>query len=294
MARFIMAGRLQAFGFIALFSVLAIFMPPLSLFSSAAIALITLRQGWQQGLLLMLAGSALLGLLTFTLEKDMSNGFLLGLIQWIPIVLIANILHKSISWRPTLQTVFALTGVGILLFHAIVPNGAEYWSEILNKSGAPALLKQSNPELDIKQWINTVAQSMTGMMALVLSLSWCLSLLLARHWQAQLYNPGGFGKEFRNIHLGKTSAMMVIALIAVAITTQQQLAIELVICGVAVFMFQGLSLAHAAAKHFELHTMILILLYVLLFIMLKPIALLLAAFGIIDCFANFRDKLIRK
>ena len=289
-----MAGRLQAFSYIALFSVLAIFMPPLSLYSSAAVALVTLRQGWQTGLLLTLAAAALLGLLTFILESDMNNGFILGLIQWAPIVLIASILHRSISWRPTLQTVFILAGVGLLIFHALIPDVVTFWVEILNKSGVPAILKQNNPELDIEPWLKTVAQSMTGMMALVISLSWCLSLLLARHWQAQLYNPGGFGEEFRNIHLGKTAAIIVLSLIAIAVITQQQLAVELVLCGVAVFMFQGLSLAHAAVKHFKLHSIVLIILYVLLFIMLKPIALLLAAFGIMDCFANFRDKLFKK
>lgn len=294
MAAFIMAGRLQAFSFIVLFSVLALFMPPLSLFSSAAIGLVTLRHGWQSGLLLALAGAVVLSLLTFLLEENINSGFLLGLTQWGPIVLIASILYKSASWRLTLQTVFMLAGSGVLLFHALVADEVIFWTDTLNKSIAPVLLDSNQPELDIEELIQTVAQWMTGVIAFVMSIIWILSLLLARHWQAQLYNPDGFGSEFREIRLGKTPAIILLSLIAIAVAARQQLATELLMCGVAVFIFQGISLVHALVKRLELHLIILIMLYALLFVLPVHIALLLAAFGIIDSFADFREKLIKK
>lgn len=53
MARFIMAGRLQAAGFVIIFALLPLF----GLLANAVIALVTLRKNWQEGLLLTLIGS---------------------------------------------------------------------------------------------------------------------------------------------------------------------------------------------------------------------------------------------
>lgn len=294
MTRFIMAGRFQAFTYIILTSILAMVMPPIGLLSNAAIGLVTLRNGWKTGLILALVGAMALSLFTFILERNINGGFTLGLLQWGPIVLIASILHKSVSWRPALQTVFILAASGVLVFHALVPDSTVFWSDFLVKSGLPELLAKSNPELKVEDWTKTVAAGMTGVLAIAMCFIWSLSLLLARYWQAQLYNPGGFGEEFRNIRLGKTSAIVVLVLVVLAVATRQQPIVELMMCGVVIFMIQGTSLAHAITKHFELHRIVLIVLYTLLLVLTKPIALLLVAVGIIDSFVDFREKLFKK
>lgn len=294
MARFIMAGQFQAFIYIVLTSILAMFMPPISLLSNAAIGLVTLRNGWKTGLLLALAGATALSLFTFIIERNLNGGFTLGLLQWGPIVGIASILHRSVSWKPTLQTVFILAASGILIFHALIPDSTVFWSELLLKSGIQELLVKSNPELNVEDWIKSIATGMTGVLAIVMCFIWSLSLLLARYWQAQLYNPGGFGEEFRSIRLGKTSAIIVLSLVVLAVVTRQQPIIELMSCGVVIFMIQGVSLAHAMAKHFKLHRIVLVMLYALLLLVTKPIALLLVAVGIIDSFTDFREKLFKK
>ena len=58
MAAFIMAGPVQASGFVLLFAVLSYFLPMLELFSNAAIALVTLRLGWKRGVQVGLVASA--------------------------------------------------------------------------------------------------------------------------------------------------------------------------------------------------------------------------------------------
>ena len=299
MARFIMAGRIQAFTFLMLFSIIGLFMPLLSLFSNATIALVTLRNGWQSGLLLAIAGAVALSVLIVLAnvnggEADLGSTFWLGLLQWLPVVLFAAVLYYSISWQRTLESIFLATALGVLVFHAFVPNPAEFWSGILMKTVKPVLQENNPQQLDIDKWLSTFSVWMTALAALLSSLSWILSMLLARHWQSQLYNPGGFGKEFRNIQLGKIAAGAVMLLIALTALTQNKIAAELLACGLSVFLFQGISLLHAVVKQRELSPVVLVVFYILLVLVPIHIGLLSAAFGIIDNFADFRAKLIKK
>ena len=135
---------------------------------------------------------------------------------------------------------------------------------------------------------------MTGTFAAAFAIIATLSLIIARNWQARLYNPGGFGEEFRQIAIGKQASIALIVGIAIAVVTANHLIIELIMVGVAVFMFQGLSLAHALVKQLELHIGWLIGLYVLMLLLLVQMIVLLATFGIIDNFVNFRQLLATK
>jgi hypothetical protein len=121
-----------------------------------------------------------------------------------------------------------------------------------------------------------------------------LALLLARHWQAMLYNPGGFGEEFRQLRVGKIPALVIIACIALAIVIDGTVAVEILIISVGIFMLQGFALAHSVVHQLEMKAGWLVALYVLLFLLLAQTFVLLAAFGIIDNFVDFRRKLARK
>lgn len=293
MARYIMAGRLQAISFLVLFSVLALLLPPLTVLSNAAVALVTLRAGWQQGLILALAGAITLGLLTFLLESNPSAGFILGLVQWSPVVVIAAVLYRTVSWDWTLQTVLMIAAAGILLFHAVVPDSAGLWREVLEKSVKPLLEANQEQADSIEEWLSTFSHWMTGITAALFSVIWIASIIIARYWQAQLYNPGGFGEEFRELRLSRAAAIAVIVLVAVSIATHNKVAIEILMVGVAVFLFQGLSMIHALVKRFEVHPVALFVLYIMILSVPHYMAVLLAAFGIIDSFADFRTKLVK-
>jgi len=129
---------------------------------------------------------------------------------------------------------------------------------------------------------------MTGTFASALAAITIISLIIARNWQARLFNPDAFGEEFRQIMIGKQFAIALLVGIAIAVVTQSQIIIELIMVGVIIFMFQGLSLAHALVKQREMNPSWLVGLYVLMFILLIQMIVLLAAFAIIDSFVDFR------
>lgn len=290
MAGFIMAGRIQAALFVVLSTLISLLFPPLIVFNNAAIALITLRKGWQQGAIYTLLASITLLIISVLLEQQASRGFLAGLANWLPIVVIASALAITQSWSKTLQLILLTATAGVLLFHLLQPDAAAYWKPVLEQF--KPLLKQGYQLSDAKidESINDIAKWMTGTFAAALALISILSLIIARNWQAVLYNPGGFGEEFRKINLGKQAAIAVLAGIAIAVLTMNQLVVELIMVGIAVFMFQGLSLAHALVKRHNLNIAWLIGLYVMMFLLLIQMIVLLATFGLIDTFVDFRKS----
>lgn len=285
-----MSGRMQAAIFVVISSILALVIPPLSLFNNAAIGLITLRQGWQQGALFALLGSVVLAAVSVLLKQGFGSGLFAGLSSLIPMVLIASILAITRSWDKTLQLVLLLSCGGVLLFHLLYPDAASFWQPLLEKF-KPALKQVYGiSDSKITEYMTQATTWATGTFAATFSLFAILSLIIARNWQARLYNPGGFGEEFRQIRIGKAAAIAFIAAMAIAVLTGSQLPVELIMVGISVFMFQGLSLAHSIVKQLKLNSAWLFGLYALMFLLLIQMIVLLATFGLIDNFADFRKQ----
>lgn len=290
MAGFIMAGRMQAAIFVVLSTLISLIMPPLIVFSSAAIALITLRQGWQQGIYYTVLAIVALILVSTAIHQQPSSALLAGLATWLPMVVTASVLAMTQSWSRTLQLVLLLATAGVLLFHFIIPDATVYWTTLMEQ--LKPLLKQSYQQTDkqIDEMVNNISNWMTGTFAATFALITIVSLIIARNWQALLYNPGGFGEEFRQITLGKQAALVFLAGTALAVVSNNHLMIELIMVGIVIFMFQGLSLIHALVKQYQLNTGWLIGLYIVIFILFIQMIVLLATFGVIDNFVDFRRK----
>ncbi len=294
MASFIMAGRIQAAIFVVLSTLISLLLPPLIVFSNAAIALITLRKGWQEGIIYTLLATATLVIISVLLSQSASNGLIAGIATWLPMVLIASALAMTKSWSKTLQLTLLLGVAGVLLFHLTHPDAGAYWKPMLEQ--VKPLLQQAYQLSDSKldETINNASSWMTGTFAAALAMITIISLIIARNWQSMLYNPGGFGEEFRQIAIGKQASIALLVGIVIAALTANQFIIELIMVGVAVFMFQGLSLAHAMVKRRGMSIRWLVGLYVLMFLLLIQMIVLLATFGLVDNFADFRKKIANK
>ena len=294
MASFIMAGRIQAALFVVLSTLISLLLPPLVVFSNAAIALITLRKGWQEGIAYTLLATLVLVLVSFSLKQAASSAIMAGLATWLPMVIIASVLAITQSWGKTLLFTLILGVAGVIIFHLTHQDAAAYWKPVLEQM--KPFLQQAYQLNDsaIEEKIDIAAGWMTGTFAAALTVIVIASLIIARNWQALLYNPGGFGEEFRQLRIGKQAASALIVAIAVAVLSGNQLLIELIMVGLAVFMFQGLALFHALAKQKGMSTAWLIGLYVLLFIAFMQMIVLLATFGIIDSFVDLRRKIADK
>lgn len=297
MAKFIMAGPLQAIGFILAFAILAVFMPLMSLLSNAAVGLLTLRMGWQRGLLIAVISSALLGLVSFLLKANVLTGFILSLLNWVPVIGLAVLLARTTSWAQTLSVLLGISMVGILLFHFAVGDPVTFWqtrpewAQFVSLAKELQVLPADMTQTEQMRLFDSTAKILAGSIAATANILLVLSLLIARHWQAMLYNPGGLREEWRKLQLGKPAAILMVVLIVVALLSKHSGTINLVLAGLAIFVFQGIALVHGVVALLQQHKGWIIGMYVLLFLMPVQVGVLLAAFGIIDSLAGFRSQI---
>jgi len=300
MARFIMAGRWQAIAFTGLFALLSLLMPPFAFFSSAAVALVTLRQGVKQALVVTLAASLILALATIILPVDAFSGFVSGLQQWLPMIFLATILTRSVSWTYTLQIMLLIVASGLLIFHLSVSDPQQFWKalvEPLITGILQAPSKEMGNSINIADIVARLSTWASVIVAIGLSVTWIIALFIARHWQSLLYHPGGFGEEFRELRMGKLPALALLGVVLLYVMTDQQLFADLSLLGMTFFAFHGLGLMHGLVKKMQMSQAWLVAMYVLLLPLFPSsiiMLILLVSFGIIDSFADFRNTLAAK
>jgi hypothetical protein len=294
LAQVVMAGRIQAVAISVVFAVLAMFLPPFSLLSGGTVGLVSLRKGWQAGLFVAGMGTIVLAILS-ALLGDPAIGLVFGLSQWLPVLLLALVLRETGSWATTFQAAAVVLALLVGLAHVLIPDLAAYWQSLLDRMLEPVLQQASPDEArQMRELLEAASGLMTGVLAASMMGSTILALFFARAWQAQLYNPGGFGEEFRALRLGNWLAYVALALFFAAALMRQNWIQELAVVFLLPFFFQGIAVMHGLNRLLQWHVSILIIMYVLMVIALPQMMALLTAIGLIDSFADFRKRLTSK
>jgi hypothetical protein len=120
-----------------------------------------------------------------------------------------------------------------------------------------------------------------------------LCLILGRYWQASLYNPGGFGREFRAIRFPKSVALSLLAVMCVAPFLGLHALILLPLCSVPL-VFAGLALVHGLVAQKRLATFWLVGMYVTLLPFMHLLGPLLVVLAIVDSLIDFRGRMASK
>ncbi|MYM63505.1 hypothetical protein [Pseudomaricurvus sp. HS19] len=191
-----MRGRAQA-------AVVALLGSWLPLISPAAVALVTLRRGSLDGSMILL-WALCPALATFWLSDMgplMPAATVLGLLA---VTLAAQLLRNSSSWQ---QALFAMAGLGAfsgVLIGSVIPDPVAGVTQALGDLFAEIEAQQPQGTAMIRPTDTFVL----GLIGYVVAVSALLSLLLARWWQAMLYNPGGFQAEFHRLRLHPVAALV--------------------------------------------------------------------------------------
>lgn len=280
MLAFVMRTRLAAIGVIALGAL----MPLLFWLSAGVIALITLRRGLREGVLVLAGAVAILlpvyaGLL----------GAPMALLQpialtWVPVMILAQLLRSTVSLGRTLEWAGGIAAIAVGLFYLIQGDPALFWQDLLGQ--LVTLLDTNGADSAWNQAAAELAPRLTGLwIANMLGIS-VLCLLLGRWWQAVLYNPGGFREEFYALRLSKAFAMLTLAAVVVGLFTGPGIFADLGTVLVSVFLLQALALAHQLVARRGWHVGWLVALYVMLPLAIRPVALI----GLADAFVDFRNR----
>lgn len=291
LASFIMRGRSQAALVAAVFAILSLLFPLTGMLSSATLALATLRQGPVEGLLVGLFAGLASGLFAFAALGSPVPALGFALALWLPVWALAVMLRNSGSPALTVTTA-GLMGLAILIGLKVgVADPAAYWAELLEPVRKGLIEGGILTDAEGQALILEVARWMTGAFAATFYFQALLALFLGRWWQSLLYNPGGFGAEFRDLRLGKGLGVLGLALMAfILVKGENQWAADLLILITPLFLLQGLALIHWLVKAMQANRGWLIGLYALFLLALPHAQVLTAGLGLADIWVNVRAK----
>ncbi|OPA94685.1 hypothetical protein BFW86_02180 [Pseudomonas fluorescens] len=285
LAEFIMRGRMQATLVVAGCAAL----PLLYWLGAAAGCLVLLRRGLQDAVGVLALG--LLAALFWWLKLDEPKVLLVLLGS----SSLALVLRASESWVRTLLVSVALGLVFSLLIDAAFRPQIEVVAQEIVKV-LPLALGELYQQLSVDErarLATLIAPVLTGLMAAIMQVVSVLSLILGRYWQALLYNPGGFGREFRSIRIPVGPAMLLLALMVVGPNLGPQVAFLMLFCSVPL-VFAGLALIHGLVAQKRLAKFWLVGLYVTILPFMQLIYPLLVVIAIVDGLIDFRGRLASK
>lgn len=272
-----MRGRAQAL-------VVALIGSWFPLISPATVALVSLRRGTLDGTLVLLW--ALLPAMAAFWMSDV--GPLMPMVTMIGLAVtlaVAVVLRNTMSWPRTLLGLVAVSSLLGLLLAMALPDPVSEITRLLGE-----MLKQAQPEGEVLPIPSETF--VVGLISYVIAVSSLLSLLLARWWQALLYNPGGFQQEFHQMRLAPPQALLCLAAVSYCWlqggdyqTWSGLFLLPLQIVGVAI--------VHYAVKARSMGTQWLFLLY-LGMLLISPITVLLGIMAVIDTWTNIRARIPSK
>lgn len=294
-ADFAMQGRWQAAVATALLSAAAVMLPPLNYLASGVIALTTLRMGPREGAKVVTATLIVFLLVAWLLLGQIWVAGLILLSSWLPVFVATLALGYSRSLATAILTSSGLGLLTILLMHLLVPDLTGWWRGMIEPF-MTTLSEQPGWQMDqaaTAKLTNSLAVMMTGLVAAGVSFNAVIGLIIGRAWQAQLFNPGAFGSEFRALRLGKPAAILTAVLMVLALTPLAESLRLLVDClpvMLVAFGIQGLAIVHAIVTLRQKSKAWLITMYILLVMMLPQMVMMLATLGVLDQWFDFRKR----
>jgi len=271
LADFIMRGRVQA----TLVVVVSAVLPLLFWLSAAAGSLVLLRRGFKDASTVIAFG--LVPAVAIWAFGDPSTLLvLLGTLG------LAALLRAGHSWSRVLLSSVVLGLVYSLILDAVL---RETFA-VLAKALSEALPQVEGKPVIPGELIGPVLVASTAVMLQLFSV---LALMLARYWQAALYNPGGFGREFRALKLPRAVMLALVAAMVLGPFIGPQF-IVLASASSLVLVLAGIALMHGLVAQGRLAGFWLVGMYVTLPLIMQLIYPLLVVLAIVDSLIDFRGR----
>ena len=284
LAEFIMRGRVQA----TLVVVGSAALPLLFWLSAAAGCLVLLRRGLSDALGI-LAWALLPALGWWYFGEPRTLMVLLGALG------MGLLVRSSMSWNRVLLCSVALGLVYGLVLGAVFREPIDAMAGELNKL-MPQMLDGVYQQMSVDERArldSLIAPVLTGLLAALLQIVSLLSLMLGRYWQALLYNPGGFGREFRTLRLPPPLAMLLLVGMLLGPNLGPQMAMLTPLCSVPL-AFAGIALIHGLVAQGRMSKFWLVGMYITLLLFMQLTYPLLVVIALVDSLFDFRGRHERK
>jgi len=252
---------------------------------AAVVALVTLRKGTSEGLILLLWSLLPAGAVLYLLAE------VLPVANLIAAFLLAWVLRNTISLATTL---IMAPVTGLFLGATLLTIASPYLD----------FLVQIMDEL-VTQWRQGLPAGTDGAMVIMApgrelisgglvvmhTLAVSVSILLARWWQSTLYNPGGFASEFHNLRLGYRPAAALLLSAGYCMTLGEQYALWATALSIPLLM-SGLGLLHYLLNKTHNTRRWLWLLYFSV-VLIDPVKWVICLLAVIDSFIDVRRRVNR-
>jgi hypothetical protein len=288
LAAYIMRGRLQAMLVASSLALLSLIMPPVSIVSSASVALVTLRRGAFEGLYVLVCSSAAASLLGLFLLGNYQFALLYSMVLWLPVWLISIVLREGRHLSLAVEFAVLIGVLGVVGFYLYEAEPAAMWKEVLSQMVPP-----NAPVDEIQRTLDVLSHYMTGVVAAGTVFGLLFGLFLGRWWQSVLYNPGGFKQEFLSLNTKPRLAMGSLAIVAVAWAssgTLSEVAWNMTILLFVLYTCIGTAVLHAVFASMKLGRYLVPMFYLTLFL-IPHVILPVALVGISDAWMNLRNKI---
>lgn len=287
LASYIMRGRLEAMLTASTLAILSLLMTPLSIFSSAAIALVTLRKGAYEGLIVLGCSAISAAVIASVINIPFLVIVIIALVLWLPIWLIAIVLREGRHLSLAIE-IAVLLGIAVVIgYYLYNADPASMWEQVL-----PRMMPSNAPVENKEEIIQKLAPFMTGIAASAGVFSMLLSLFLGRWWQSLLYNPGGFRQEFLSLKVQRKLPLITVAIAGIALVSSgalSQIAWNAAIVMSVMYTFIGIAVMHALFAKMSIGNLAVPMFYITLVLIphsLLPVALV--GFG--DTWMDLRNR----
>jgi hypothetical protein len=270
LAEYVMLGRRQAIIIVLLCG----FFPLLYFFSAAVVALVTLRKGRNEGLMILLWSMLPAGLLWAM--GDISLMFL-----------VTGTFAMAMTLRNTLSLQMVLlmaTAIGLATqLSLLIQTDYQVQIEFLVNDSLQAQLNQdAQAPYTAEQIVDLLISLYGAYHAFMVT----ICLIIGRWWQGLLYNPGGFQQEFHNLRIDPRVMIFLLGVILVGLMDIPPLDGWLPLFCIAP-MFAGLAIAHYMVVKKTMGTPWLVLIYMTV-LMMPPAIILL---GLTDSLLDLRKRM---
>ena len=287
-ARYALKGPMHAATVAGILAVLSLFIPLLSILSGAIVGLIILSQGLVSGTRVILVSIVGITAVSYLVVQSPWMGITIGLVQWLPLMVLAEVLRRTRSISFTLVVGMGLAMVAAVLQYMLWPEAEVAWTQYLQ-----VLLQdiEQQPGVDaelVQSGLQTVVHWMAILLVSVMYSTFIGTLLAGRWFQAKLAGSEGFREEFYAIRLGKGAASLalVVALLSLVVEMDWLMAVLMVM--LATFLYQGLAIVHSWSKHYSKMSW-LFLLYAMM-IIFPHVVVVVALLGVVDNWIDLRSK----
>lgn len=280
-----MRGRMQAMIVASSIALLSLLMPPVSVISSATVGLVSLRRGAKEGLFILGCSSLVTGILGYFAIGSFQFAMLYVMVLWIPIWLIAIVLRESRSLSLAIQVATGVGILGVISFYLYEADPTVIWKALLTQ-----MIPADAPVVELQQKIDMLVHYMTGIISAGSVCGLLFGLFIARWWQANLFNPGGFKQEYLLLQSTTKLSIGSVGVVGLALSTSgivSEIAWNSFILLFVLFAITGTSVLHTVCSKVKLARFVVPMFYITLFLI--PHALLLVALvGLSDPWLNLR------